>query len=195
MGLDSIELLMEIENYFGIRIPDTEAEKLYTIQTMVDSVAAHLDIKDESMKLRDQIFQKLVLSIQELGWTTQSIQLSDLVSSYIPQESKDVWKSLKKSLNLSVPEFELMRKGSNKISDKLKKLINWTPSYEWEYITFEQFVAAICANNYNELLEKNNIKTKYEIFIAVVGITVDKIGVDYYEVAPDKSFTTDLGVD
>ena len=32
MGLDSIELVMEIENYFGIQIPDAEAEKIYTIQ-------------------------------------------------------------------------------------------------------------------------------------------------------------------
>ena len=40
MGLDSVELVMEIENYFGIRIPDSEAEKIYTIQIMVDKWAS-----------------------------------------------------------------------------------------------------------------------------------------------------------
>ncbi len=195
MGLDSVELLMEVENYFGIRIPDAEAEKIYTIQLMVDSVAGHLNIEDDSMELRDQVFQKIILSIENLGWTSKQIQLSDSVSAHIPTDTKGVWTSLKKSLKLSVPDIEIVRPGSNKISDKLKKLINWKPTYEWNEITFEQFVAAVCSNNYRELIEKQNIKTKYEIYVVVVGITVDKIGVDYYEVAPDKSFTTDLGVD
>ena len=195
MGLDSVELLMEIENYFGISIPDSEAERIYTVQLMVDSVASHLDITDESMELQNQIFQRIVLCIQDLGWTTKKIQLGDLVCEYIPQDNKAVWKDLRNSIELSIPEIEIIRSGGNKIGDQLKKLINWTPSYEWYQITFEQFVAAVCANNYNELIIKENIKTKYEIYVAVVGITVDKIGVDYYEVAPDKSFTTDLGID
>src|SRR5215203_1088044 len=100
MGLDSVELLMEVENYFGIRIPDAEAEKIYTIQLMVDSVAAHLNIKDDGMGLRDEVFQKIVLSIQDLGWKSQKIQLSDLVSAHIPTDTKGVWTDLKKSLRL-----------------------------------------------------------------------------------------------
>jgi hypothetical protein len=74
-------------------------------------------------------------------------------------------------------------------------LLYWTPSYEWETLTVEQFVSAICANNYLELIDRNNIRSKYEIYIAVTGITVDKIGVDYFEIGPDKSFTSDLGID
>ena len=67
--------------------------------------------------------------------------------------------------------------------------------YNWSSITFDQFVTAICANNYEELIDKKQIKELYEIYIIVIAITVDKIGVDYYEITPDKSFTTDLGVD
>ena len=195
MGLDSIELVMEIEKYFGIRIPDSEAENIYTIQKMVDSVAVHLKITNESMELRDKVLYKLSQAFQELGWATTEIELTHLASAYIPSNDKKVWSKLQNSLSLSIPEIEIVRKGSNKISDKLKTLINWTPSYEWDQITIEQFVAAICSNNYDELIDRNNIVTKYEIYIAIAGITVDKIGVDYYEIAPDKSFTTDLGID
>jgi acyl carrier protein len=195
MGLDSIELLMEVENYFGIKIPDAEAEKLYTIQTMVDSVAAHLNISNDSMELRDKIFHKVVTGMRELGWTSQKVELRDLISSCIPIINKEGWTALRKSLNLSVPKPELVRSGSTSISDKLKNLLYWTPSYEWETLTVEQFVSAICANNYLELIDRNNIRSKYEIYIAVTGITVDKIGVDYYEIGPDKSFTSDLGID
>jgi len=38
-------------------------------------------------------------------------------------------------------------------------------------------------------------KSKYEIYIAITKITVDKIGVDYSEMGIEKSFTDDLGVD
>ncbi len=195
MGLDSVELLMEIENYFGIRIPDTEAEKIYTIQSMVDSVSLHLGVTNDSMELRDKVFQKVAVAFMELGWTTKEIELCDLISEHIPSNDKNVWRTLKDAIQLSIPEIEIVRNGSNKISDKLKSLINWTPNYEWNQITVEQFIAAVCANNYDLLINRQNIKTKYEIYTAVSGITVDKIGVDYYEIAPDKSFTTDLGID
>ena len=195
MGLDSVELLMEIENYFGIRIPDSEAEKIYTIQLMVDSVANHLNITSESMELRDKKFQQVVQSFQALGWTNEKVLLTDFVSNYIPTDNKKVWMDLENAINLSIPKIEIIRKGSTKISDKLKKLISWIPSYEWNEITMEQFVGAICANNYREVVDKKNIKTKYDIYVAVAGLTVDKIGIDYYEIAPDKSFTSDLGID
>ena len=195
MGLDSIELLMEVENYFGIKIPDAEAEKLYTIQTMVDSVAEHLNLTNDSMELKEEIFDKVATCTRELGWTSQKVQLSDLISSYIPANDKENWTALRKCLNLSVPKPEIVRTGSNKISVKLKNLLSWTPLYEWEAITVEQFVAAICANNYSDLIDRTNVKSKYEIYVAVTGITVDKIGVEYYEIGPDKSFTSDLGVD
>ncbi len=38
---------------------------------MVDPVAVHLNLTNESMELRDKIFQKVVSSIQELGSTNE----------------------------------------------------------------------------------------------------------------------------
>lgn len=67
--------------------------------------------------------------------------------------------------------------------------------YNWSTITFDQFVAAICANNCNELINKGYIKSTYEIYIAVFAITVEKTGVDHCNIVPEKSFATDLGID
>lgn len=38
MSLDSVELLMEFEKHFDIEIPDIEAEKMYTVQQVVDYI-------------------------------------------------------------------------------------------------------------------------------------------------------------
>ena len=46
MGLDSIELVMEVvmevEKAFSIRIPDREAEKMNTVGAMYDTVWRHV---------------------------------------------------------------------------------------------------------------------------------------------------------
>ena len=190
MGLDSIELLMEIENYFGISIPDAEAEKLYTIQLMVDSVAQHLKISNGDLELRDKIFLSVTTTMKELGWLVENITPADFIAQYLPSTYKQDWKSFEDALRLSIPLPHLRSQKPTLLESLIGK-----PLYKSEEICFEQFITAICANNYQELIDKNNIKSTYEIYIAVMGITVDKVGVDYYEIGPDKSFTSDLGID
>jgi hypothetical protein len=80
----------------------------------------------------------------------------------------------------------------------LNRLINptpWSPNYQWQNLTFGQLVNAICANNFVALVDKKNIGTTFEIYLAVVRITVDIAGIDFYEAGPEKSFTSDLGLD
>lgn len=62
-------------------------------------------------------------------------------------------------------------------------------------ITAGQFVDVICAHHFRALTSAANIKSKYEIYIIVMGITADKTGVDYYDILPNKSFTGDFGID
>jgi hypothetical protein len=98
------------------------------------------------------------------------------------------------ALALKIPKPCVTNKISNNVLDKIKLLISPTPNYNWESLTIDEFVTAICANNYTKLLDNKHIKSLYEIYVAVIGITVDKIGIDVFEITSDKSFTDDLGV-
>jgi len=48
------------------------------------------------------------------------------------------------------------------------------------------------SNNFEGILP---CQSKYEIYLAIMKITVHKVGVDYEEIGIEKSFTDDLGVD
>ncbi len=41
-SLDTVELMMAIEEEFNLEIPDEEAEKLITVEKVVDYIDAHL---------------------------------------------------------------------------------------------------------------------------------------------------------
>ena len=43
MGLDAVEVILEIEDTFKISIPDADAEKCKTIRDLIDTVAVRVD--------------------------------------------------------------------------------------------------------------------------------------------------------
>lgn len=49
MGLDTVDLLMKVEDHFSISIPDVEAENIVTVQHYYDTVAKHLNAKPDEI--------------------------------------------------------------------------------------------------------------------------------------------------
>ncbi|CDQ10093.1 MAG: acyl carrier protein [Acidithiobacillus sp.] len=45
-SLDTVELVMALEEEFDCEIPDEEAEKIATVQQAIDYVSAHMPAKD-----------------------------------------------------------------------------------------------------------------------------------------------------
>lgn len=187
MGLDSVELIMEIENYFGVQISDIEAEKIGTVQEAVDCVSKHLKITSTSTSLQDNIFTRIQNALPS------QLSLNDNIFTILDPNNSDSWKEFCNSLGLEVPK-PYMGEQSGLMSKILSK-ISLTPNYKWKELSVDQFVNSICAANYKKLIDNRNIKSSYEVYIAIKAITVDKLGIDYYEVLPEKSFANDFGAD
>jgi acyl carrier protein len=195
MGLDSVELVMEVEKYFDIQISDSEAEKATTIQNMVDCVAKHLSVSNNSTELKDAIVNRIQEILIKLGLTDKPLNPAALVFLTLPPKNKTIWELFTSEMGLGVPMPETKVKGNENFFNKIKSAFSWNPLYKWTEITVDQFASAICAKNCETLVNSSAIKNTYEIYVAVTSITVDKIGVDYYDITPEKSFTNDLGID
>jgi hypothetical protein len=116
------------------------------------------------------------------------MKLTDKISSYLSPDDQKSWSAFKDKLRLEVPKPRTR-------TSALRKIFTSTPEYNWTHISVEQFTTVICAGNFQTLINKNNIKSKYEVYVIIMGITVAKTGLDYYEITPDKSFTSDFGID
>ncbi|WP_307734882.1 hypothetical protein [Chitinophaga nivalis] len=194
MGLDTVELIIAIENYFQIAIPDAEAEKIYTLRDMARVVARHLQITTEHTGLQEQLLQQVAGGIRSSVLTDREIALTDLVSTYLSPGATASWSIFTQQLLLQVPVPEIAPAG-NRFSDRLKRAFRSSPTYDWATITIEQFIAVMAACNSRVLIDPKNISSTYEIYVIVASITVEQTGVDPYETGPDKSFTDDLGIE
>jgi hypothetical protein len=195
MGLDGIELVMAIEKFFNIQIPDQEAEKMTTIGHIVHTVARHLNITNEETALRDRIFSDIKAGLEAITGRKQEFELTDKLGLLLTEENKAVLPELENQCRLKIPwPGSYFMEGSKVI----KWLLNKTEEKklrEWNTYDFSEFTDAVCGCNYDLLINPKVINSKHEIFIAVMGITADQVGVDYYEISPEKSITDDLGVE
>lgn len=194
MGLDTIELLTAVETYFNINISNKDAEQITTVESMTNTVAKYLGITNGDSAIHSTVLNRFC---QSIGGNINLLPQQN-IADYLPIENTEKWQKIEQAMGLQLPRPTVARKYSNKIGDRLLHLLGnmaVPPSYQWESITVAQFITAVCANNYQQLLQPSAITTTYEIYIAVVGITAHHAGVDYYEISPDKGFTSDLGMD
>lgn len=194
MGLDTVELIVEFEKFFQIDIPNREAEKMTTVRQATDTIARLLHISATEAPLRDHYFG-LIQSALSAHTPDKPFTLSANIAPYLSAGDEERWKKLDSTLGLPVHRAAMRQSAPAKSSWWRKHIMVWLPAYDWNNITVDDFILAFCASQYARILRKEKITNYYEILVAVTGITVNKAGVDYYEVSPDSSFTSDLGLD
>lgn len=186
MGLDSVELLVETEKFFGINIPGTEAETITTLQKMTDVIAGHLHISDHSTALKRKVYDKVCQALVTLGFTDVPAGLDSPFFKCLDPRDRT---------SLQALEDELQWKLCRPFMGRKNLFSYFTSGYDWQTITTGQFIDALCAENHNVLIPGGKPQNTYEIYILVMVLTADKTGCDFYELGPDISFTNDLGID
>ncbi|WP_312076661.1 hypothetical protein [Chryseobacterium sp.] len=190
MGLDSVHLLMKIEDYFQISFKDKDAEKIYTVEDLSIVISEKKGIIETEKRLLDNFTFKILKIINESnnGLFDKTTAISKIESTY----SDDFYKSISLRLNLKIPRP--YKNDNSKIIKIFRKILHST-SYNWKEITLENFAEAILIKNFEKFTDKNQINSTYEVYIICAGIIAKKMDVDCYEIKPWKRITTDLGID
>ncbi len=183
MGLDSVELVMAIEEEFGIEIPDAEAEKITTVGEMYDFLRKTLRSTPPVHCITQRMFYKVRKAIIEnYGVPKRSITLDSTLKDLVPQhELKDAWPYLDLFAQLEFPKLER----------------DWWPigrrRSSADGLTLRELLTAMATLNAAGLLVEPG--SDEDIWVRLTNVIHQQINVSVHEIQPDASFTRDLGVD
>jgi acyl carrier protein len=109
MGLDSVEILVNVENAFGITISNYEAEKIATVGDIHNVVWRSIQGR-QSMRCRSQqLFYKLrFILINKFKAPREAVELEASLNDIFPKTNRRLkYRKLQKELQLKLPELVL----------------------------------------------------------------------------------------
>ena len=93
MGLDTIAIVLDIENAFGIAIPDREAEKMLTVRDFHNLAWKYVGNRKDINCKSQNVFYKLRATLSDItNIPKQEIGTSICLSDVIPMENRrELW--------------------------------------------------------------------------------------------------------
>lgn len=98
-------------------------------------------------------------------------------------------------LQLKLPGVDTKPDEANRFLSKVKKWFRISEEIDFQNIKWKKYIDIILALNLDILNPAIQYSSKYEIYIAIMRITGDKVAVGYAEIGIEKSFTDDLGIE
>jgi acyl carrier protein len=108
MGLDTVELVMEVEESFDITIPDSEASRIVTAGDLLQCVMRHLGQEESGICLSSAAFYKLRSALMStFSVSRSSIRPASHVAEFLPIATRrHDWDCLGQSLGMRLPNLE-----------------------------------------------------------------------------------------
>jgi hypothetical protein len=151
---------------------------MYSIQEATNGILNILQLPNQNKNFETAFSNRIENYIRQL-----KIPIQDSIIVY----DDEIAKQLEEISQLEFPKV------SYAIFSKLQKLI--TKKNEQKEISLAYLTYLVASLNYEELLIPSEIQSEYEVSVAVSGMTIQKIGLNPFEVSPEKYFVRDLGID
>jgi len=197
MGLDSVELLMSVEDKFGIRIEDSEAENICTVQHFADTVFSKIIINPSDKCLTQIVFYRIRKAFQNLNLTELDIKPNSKISDLLTQSKlKGNWNRLETELELKLPELVAIdfnpKLNSHVKIFGIKTIKRNTPVTKG---TIRELIDWIISLNFEQTIDIQKITNKYEVERIISGIISENMGIPITEIELRHTITNDLGID
>lgn len=111
MGLDTIELIMEVEEHFGITISDEQASGVYTVGDLNELVRSRVERRSSEVCFSLPAFLKVRRAVRELFDNDQMrVRPSTRFEDVIPKaKRRKFWRQLKELLGTAAPPLQRSR--------------------------------------------------------------------------------------
>jgi len=109
MGLDTVELVMDIEEAFDISIPDDRASRMLTVGDVYEFIlekTADASLKGDAC-LTAATFYEFRRQLRNMGYPVVGIRPNSNVQNAIPLiHRRSIWKSLSTNMDLEFPKLQ-----------------------------------------------------------------------------------------
>ncbi|MBI4602267.1 MAG: hypothetical protein HY721_09935 [Planctomycetes bacterium] len=109
MGLDTLELVLKVEERFGVVFPDDELASVRTVGDLHGLVLRHLEPGGSAVCLSSRAFYRVRTALEPLcGRRRRELRPGVAMEALLPRPGRRrAWASLSRALSLRLPELEL----------------------------------------------------------------------------------------
>lgn len=197
MGLDSVELLMRVEEYFDISIPENDAGKIVTVQDFVDCVFSKVSVNPTEKCKSLILFYKLRYYLSDrCGIEKDRIRPDAKIRDVLTGDLKTYWTEMEKELKLRLPPLSGLDVDPNR--EKEQKILGfkiWTRSAPVTTGTIGDLVNWTLSVNFDDLIHRDSLFDKGDVERAVIGIISETQGISVQGIKLEHRITYDLGID
>ncbi|MDA7910202.1 hypothetical protein N9B44_00885 [bacterium] len=105
MGLDTVELVMEVEESFGIKIPDDDAQRIVTVGDLFEFVKAHTELAPAGTCLTAATFYDIRNGLRAVGIEKRFGPSTPLAEILPEHKRRSFWATLTRNTRLRLPNL------------------------------------------------------------------------------------------
>ena len=125
MGLESVELIMDVEDAFGIQIADEEASKIVTVGELYETILGKLKQARSEECMTAKMFYRLRRGLSALtGASRRAVRPDTLLEALVPSSRRrEFWRHLGQLLKMDLPSLQRPRWVANSMAAVILGLI------------------------------------------------------------------------
>ncbi len=107
MGLNFVEIIMEVEDRFGIQIEDGSIEHIRTVRDLAEHIRPQLHVEQRDFCLSNVVSNRLQRALMEhCGLTRLQVDCGSRIDDLVPvHQRRQLWTALEASTDLQLPEL------------------------------------------------------------------------------------------
>ena len=184
MGLDTVELAMEIEDTFEISIPDRDAEQMNTPNDVADWLMSRLKGPASSAPqcaTARTFYRMRAELVSDFGVGRKNVRPNSILNDLVPQQRGMAWRRFARKHHLprkSILDFAFFGKSTDSVRLSMRDAVDYAVSFDSSH-----------------WFSTDGQPIRDKILLTVRRIVTEQMGLKLEEVRPDSRFIQDLGMD